>query len=70
MSNETATKRDKLEELVFRKRQQEEAEREASREKRPREEDIDDIDFGDDSDDDGSPGKGTSDIFTVVGCCA
>lgn len=53
-------KRDKLEELVLRKRQQEEAEREASHQKRPREEDIDDIDFGDDSDEGDFPEKGTS----------
>lgn len=51
MENDTATKRDKLEELILKKRQQEDSEKEASRQKRQREDEINDIDFGDDSDD-------------------
>lgn len=59
MANDTVTKKGKLEELILKKRQQEEAEKEALRQKRPREDDIDQIDFGDDSDDDESSKKGT-----------
>jgi hypothetical protein len=55
----SAARKSKLEELILKKKQEQEEEKEALRQKRPREDDIDDIDFGDDSEDEGLDAAGT-----------
>jgi len=54
MTEGNIDKKSKLEELIHRKRQEQEDEIQAAR-KRPRDEEVDNIDFGDDSDEDVSP---------------
>ena len=55
----SAARKSKLEELILKKKQEQEEEKEALRQKRPREDEIDDIDFGDDSEDEGLDVAGT-----------
>ena len=55
----SAARKSKLEELILKKKQEQEEEKEALRQKRPREDNIDDIDFGDDSEDEGLDVAGT-----------
>lgn len=54
MAEGNMDRKSKLEELIHRKRQEQEDEIQAAR-KRPRDDEIDNIDFGDDSDEDVNP---------------
>lgn len=66
MAEGNMDRKSKLEELIHRKRQEQEDEIQAAR-KRPRDDEIDNIDFGDDSDEDINPSQHGAEETGVIG---